>query len=132
MKKRALSFSILALSTASFADVPLTQTVVELSAETSQLSNNNPDWHSESLRVARKLGQRDVKELTLTQTRRFDLADQQISGFYVTPLSEKLTASVGANISPSHRVLAKHGIDATLQYEFAPAWLAHAGLGSKR
>ena len=97
---------MLALSAATFADVPITQTLVELSAETSQLNNSNPDWHSELLRVARKLGQRDVKELTLTQTRRFDLADQQISGLYVTPLSDKLTASVGANISPSHRVLA--------------------------
>lgn len=132
MKKLAFSFLMLALSTASFADMAIAQTVVGLSAETSQLSNNSPDWHSESVRVARKLGQRDVKELSLTQTRRFDLTDQQISGLYVKPLSDKLTASVEANISPSHRVLAKHGIDATLQYEFAPAWLVHAGLGNKR
>ena len=29
-------------------------------------------------------------------------------------------------------MLARYGIDGTLQYELSPGWLAHAGLGNKR
>lgn len=132
MKKWAFAFSTLTATAACFAQTGNPQTLIELSAESSYLSNGSPDWRYETLRVARKLSPRDVKELTLSQTQRFGLDDQQISGLYATPLSDKVTAVLSASISPSHRVLARHGADATLQYEFAPAWLAHAGLSNRR
>ena len=115
-----------------FADTAVPQTQIEISAESSRLSNGSADWRDLSFRIARQRGQRDVRELTLTQTSRFGLDDQQISGLYSAPLTDRLTATLGANISPSHRVLARHGVDGTLQYEFAPAWLVHAGLANKR
>ena len=132
MKNWVVAFSILTVSASSFSEISKPQTLAEFSVESSQLSNNSPDWRDESLRITRKLSQRDVKELALTHTNRFGLDDYQLSGSYSTPLSDKLTAIVGANISPSHRVLAMHGVEGVLQYEFAPAWLAHAGLSNRR
>ena len=136
MKKSPGFLAVLVLSLATvmpaIADNALAQTQVELGAESSRLSNGSTDWQELSLRINQQRGQRDVKELTLTQTSRFGLDDQQISGLYATPLTDRLTAMLAASISPSHRVLARQGIDGTLQYEFAPAWLVHAGLASKR
>lgn len=134
MKKRGGIFSALALAMAmpAFADTAGAQTQVELGTESSRLSNGSPDWQALSLRITHKLSPRDVRELTLTQTRRFGLDDQQISGLYSTPLSDKLTATLGASISATHRVLARHGIEGSIQYEFAPAWLVHAGLANNR
>ncbi|WP_309680683.1 YaiO family outer membrane beta-barrel protein [Polaromonas sp.] len=128
----AIAMPVLATDTNTDSEPAIAQTQLELGAESSRLSNGSPDWRELSARITRKLGPRDVRELTLTQTRRFGLDDQQLSGLYSTPLSDKLTATLGANISPSHRVLAKLGVEGTLQYEFAPAWLLHAGVGDKR
>ena len=111
---------------------PPAQVQAELAAESSRLSNGSPDWRALSLRVARTRGPRQVQELTLTDSSRFGLKDQQISGLMATPLSERLTASLGAQASPSHRVLARHGADGNLQYEFAPAWLLHTAVGFRR
>lgn len=132
MKIQAFYFVMLAVPVASLAQTDTLQTLVGLSAESSQLSNGSPGWHSETLRVARKSNPRDVRELGFTQTRRFGLNDKQIGGLYVTPLSGQATLSLSGRISPSHRVLARHELESTLQYEFAPAWLVHAGLGNRR
>lgn len=132
MKKFGVFFSMLGLVIPAFADSENPQIQIEVGAESSRLSNGSPDWRAQSLRITRKQSPREVREVTLTQTNRFGLDDQQISGVYSTPLSDKLTASIGANISPSHRVLAKQGVEGALQYEFAPAWLLHGGLANNR
>jgi YaiO family outer membrane protein len=108
------------------------RTHAEFSVESSQLSNHSPDWRAKSLRLSQSAGPREVKELTLAHINRFGLDDHQLSASYATALSDQLTASLGASISPSHRVLAKNGLGMALLYEFAPAWLAHAGLRTKR
>lgn len=115
-----------------FADSENPHIQIEVGTESSRLSNGSPDWHAQSLQITSKQGPREIKALTLTQTNRFGLADQQIRGLYSTPLSDKLTATVGANMSPSHRVLAKQGVEGALQYEFAPAWVLHGGLENNR
>lgn len=132
MKNGALAFLILTCSASAFSEIGSATTQAEFSSESSQLSNHTPDWRAESLRISRKSGPRDIAEVTLAHTNRFGLDDYQLSAYGAMPLSDKLTATLGASISPSHRVLARHGVEAALQYEFAPAWLAHAGLGSKR
>jgi YaiO family outer membrane protein len=104
----------------------------EVAAESSRLSNDSPDWRALSLRVARTRGPRQVQELTLTDSSRFGLKDQQIGALIALPLAERLTATLDAQVSPSHRVLARHGVGGNLQYEFAPAWLLHTGVGFKR
>ena len=124
--------SILAVVEPAFSQDTVPQIQVELGVENSRLSNDSPDWRMGSMRLSHKPGPRDVRELTLTQTNRFGLDDHQISGMYSTPLSEKLTATLGADLSPTHRVLAKYGVQGTIQYELAPAWLLHTGLGNRR
>lgn len=107
-------------------------THIELSTDSSRLSNGTPDWRETSLRLTSKLSQQSVRSIEVTQTRRFGLDDQEISGLMSFPLSDKLTASVGASISPTHRVLARQRVEGSLQYEFAPAWLVHGGLSHRR
>ena len=125
-----LSIAVAAMPAA--ADNTAAQTSVELSGEVFRLSNDTPDWRAQSARITYKHGPRDVREVTLTRTSRFGLTDQQIGGVYSMPSGDRLTATLAANFSPSHRVLARHGVDASLQYEFAPAWLLHGGLGNNR
>jgi YaiO family outer membrane protein len=133
MKNHFTSFSFtLVMAIPAYAGATPAQTSVELSAESSHLSSGSPDWRAQSLRLTHKLDQRNVRELTLTQTNRFDLNDIQVTGLYSAPLSGQLTGTLGASISPSHRVLARHGVEGALQYEFAPAWLVHAGLAHNR
>ncbi len=124
--------SILTIVAPAFAQDTGVQTQVEFGVESSRLSNDSPDWRAESFSITRKLGSRDVKALTLTHTNRFGLDDHQLGGLYSVPLSDKLTATLDADISPTHRVLAKHGVQGAVQYEFAPAWLLHGGLGNRR
>ena len=104
----------------------------ELAADSSRLSNGSPDWHALSLRLARTRGPRDVQALAVTNGSRFGLQDQQIGAQVAAPVSERLTATFGAQASPSHRVLARYGVNGNLQYEFAPAWLVHGGAGFQR
>lgn len=107
-------------------------THIELSADSSRLSNGTPDWRETTLRLTRKLSRQSARTIELTQTNRFGLDDQEISGLLSTPLSDKLTATVSGSISPTHRVLARQRVEGSLQYEFAPAWLVHGGLGHRR
>ena len=107
-------------------------THIELSADSSRLSNGTPDWHETTLRLTHKLSRQSARTVELTQTRRFGLEDQEISGLLSTPLSDKLTATVGGSLSPTHRVLARQRLEGSLQYEFAPTWLIHGGLGQRR
>ena len=73
MKRLTGFFSALALTMPVMAGTTIAQTGADLSTESSQLSNGSPDWNELSLRIHRKRGPRDVKELTLTQTRRFEI-----------------------------------------------------------
>lgn len=132
MKTTLLFVALVSLCGWSRSETTTPRTHAEFSVETSQLSNDSPDWRAHSLRLSQSAGPREVGEVTLAHTNRFGLDDHQLSAYYATALSGQLTASLGASISPSHRVLAKGGLETALQYEFAPAWLAHAGLSTKR
>lgn len=129
---RLLALSVgLGLSWPACAQDAAAQTRAEVAAETSHLSNGSPDWREQSLRIVRAQGVREVRELGLVRTERFGLKDHQISGLYSTALSSRLTGSLSAHLSPTHRVLARRGLGGTLQYEFAPAWLVHTGLSTQ-
>lgn len=103
---------------------------VEFATSRQQLSNSSPDWTENAARLSHRWGTRHTSELGVAQTRRFGLDDEQLSGLLVRPLGERLTATVDASLSPTHRVLPTHHLGAMLQYEFAPAWLVHGGLRS--
>ncbi len=103
---------------------------VELATGRQSLSNGSADWTETSARISHGWGTRQLSELGLVQTERFGLRDEQLTGLLVRPLSPRLTASVDASWSPSHRVLARYHLGGMLQYEFAPAWLVHGGLRS--
>ncbi len=105
---------------------------VELATGRQQLSNGSPDWTETSAKLTHRWGTRHAAELGLVHTERFGLRDEQLTGQLVRPLDTRLTATVDASLSPTHRVLARHHLGATLQYEFAPAWLVHGGLRSTR
>lgn len=98
-----------------------------LSTELSDLNRGNRDWSEVSLRYVRLGAPRQSTELAVTGTSRFGLKDSQIDVAHTTPLSPSLVASVQASHSPTARVLPGYSVGASLQYEFAPAWLVHGG-----
>jgi YaiO family outer membrane protein len=100
---------------------------VELSSDTQRLSNNGPDWQETTLRLNRSLGQRQLLEFSLVQSNRFGLHDDQLLALYAHPLTDKLGVTVDASFSPTYKFLAQRSLGLTLQYEFAPAWLAYVG-----
>ncbi len=101
---------------------------VELASGRQQLSNGSPDWTETAARLTHGWGTRRLNEIGVVQTERFGLRDEQLTGQLVRPLDARLTVSADASLSPTHRVLPLHHLGATLQYEFARAWLLHGGL----
>ncbi|MDH5204423.1 MAG: YaiO family outer membrane beta-barrel protein [Hylemonella sp.] len=98
-----------------------------VSTERHQLSRGGPDWSESVFQLQRTRGPRQVAELSLTQSSRFGLHDDQVGAQYSQALTEDLTASAQASSSSSHHFLPRHSLGALLQYEFAPAWLLHFG-----
>ena len=102
--------------------------IVELSVEDQSLSNNSPNFQETTLRLNRWLGPRHIVEFSLVNARRFGLRDNQLLASYVHPISDKLGVAVDASVCQSHNFLARHSLDLRLQYQFAPAWVAYAGV----
>lgn len=103
------------------------QTSVGIHAAREHLSNDTPDWEESSVQLQHQYGTRHHAGVALTQVERFGLRDNQISGMLTMPFGSAVVATAEASISDTHRVLARHAVGATLQYEFAPAWLVHGG-----
>lgn len=103
------------------------QSTVGLTLGNENLSNNTPDWREASVQLQHQYAPRHSAGVAFTRTERFGLQDRQFNVNYARPFGEKLVASIDANASSTHRVLARHAIGAALQFEFAPAWLMHAG-----
>jgi YaiO family outer membrane protein len=107
---------------------PQSRKVVRAAASTQRLNNNLPSWRETTVQYTQQAGSETLLGTGLTRTSRFNLNDWQFNALYSTKLSSALRASLDANVSPSHRVLARYALDGQLHYEFQPAWLAHVGL----
>ncbi len=118
-----------ALAQAGAATPPNT---LELSHDQQSLSNNSPDWRETALRYNRSLGTRHGFDLTALQASRFGLNDDQLLASYVRPLSDKAGLSADASASPGHNFPPQRSLGLTLNYAFAPAWLAYVGLKNTR
>lgn len=94
------------------------------------LDKNNQPWRESSLTAAHSLGKRQVLSGGVQATERFGLRDTQLSGSYTHPFGAVLSATLDATLSPTHEVLARNALGATVHYEWQPAWLLHAGLRS--
>lgn len=105
---------------------------LQLSAEHNRLDKGLADWQEVSLRYSRHWERRELAEVVLTHARRFGQTDSQVEANYVRPFSPRLTASTQLTFSPSHHFLARHSVDAGVQYEFLPAWLLHTRLRHTR
>lgn len=119
------AFALPTLAAAAGFD-PSTTLGVEAAHES--LDNGSDDWRALTLRARRDIAPRELAELTLGETERFGLRDNQLGLLYSTAIGTALSATVDANASSTHRVLARSAVGASLQYEFARGWLAHAGL----
>jgi YaiO family outer membrane protein len=107
-------------------------TTLEVAHERASLSNGQADWRETSLQIDHRYAPRQAAGLALRQTRRFGLGDTAIDLSGSQPLTERATVLLEASVSPTHRVLAKSALGASLQYEFAPAWLLHTGFKNTR
>ncbi len=68
----------------------------------------------------------------VVESRRFGLKDTGCLPATPCRWHHQWVVGLEGNYSNTHRVLAKHGVGLTSQYEFAPAWLAHLGLKHTR
>lgn len=107
---------------------PEIRKVVRAATSTQRLSNNLPSWRETTVQYTQQTGSETFLETGLTRASRFNMDDWQFNALYSTKLSSALRASLDANVSPSHRVLARYALDGQLQYEFQQAWLANVGL----
>jgi YaiO family outer membrane protein len=107
-------------------------TTVRAGASHEHLDNGSPGWRETGAGVQFGFAPRQILDLSLARTSRFGLHDNQFAASYSTPLLDGLTATIDANASDTHRVLARHALGGELQYEFAKGWLAHGGARSTR
>ncbi len=96
------------------------------------LTRGRASWRNESVFVDRKWVDGSVGGVRINTTQRYGLNDSQLEGYYSMPLTQLLRVGIDAQASPSHRVLAKQGLGANAQYEFAKAWLAHGSVRQLR
>lgn len=126
LKLRPLAFLLLPL--AALAQQPTgPQDRVLFLADHGRLDRGFADWNEAAVLLGRHWSNRQVAELGLARTRRFGLDDTRVDFGASLPIDERLTGSLQASASPSHRVLPKYAVGGQLQYEFAKGWLAHAG-----
>ena len=130
MRSRLLPFALLLLPLAALAQQQAgtgPQDRVLFLADHSRLDRGLADWNEATVLLSRHWSNRQLAELGLTRTRRFGLDDTRIDLGGSLPINERLTGSLQASVSPSHRVLPKYALGGQLQYGFARGWLAHAG-----
>ncbi len=124
-RPRLVAVAVLVLAAAAAAQEP--QDRILLQAGRHELDRTNSDWRELTLKLSRRWSPREVAELAVAQTRRFGRDDTQLLLDYSRPWSDRLTGSLQADFSPTHRVLPQGSLGGTLQYEFSPGWLAHGG-----
>lgn len=121
-----LSASMAGLVQAQAAEAPAIS--IRTFASEEKLSNNSPNWRESGVGVKFDLKPRQTLDLAASDVHRFGIHDSQYAFGYTQPLNPKLVANIGATASPTHRFLARHAFTAGMQYEFAKAWLIHAGM----
>lgn len=128
MKNTLLALLIACLSGLTHAQGATTTTTLRTFASEENLSNNGADWREVGVGIKFGLKPRQMLDLSAGDFHRFGLHDSQYAVIYTQPLDPKLVATLGATASPTHQFLAKHAFAGSLQYEFAHAWLVHAGM----
>ena len=123
----ALAMGAPLLAAAQSAELP---TSVELGYAREHLSNDSPDWQDTGIDITHRFGAREYLGVSLHDAKRFGVEDVSAAAFYLMPLSDKVAASIEGSLSPGASFLPQKMLAATLQYEFAPAWLLHGGLKS--
>ncbi len=130
MMRAGLALPALTMALTCAAPALAAGTTVGVDWTRESLGNSLPDWREVTARLQHTLAPREVFDVAITRTSRFGLNDSQLGLYYTVPLSSTVAASVEANASPSHEVLARHAVGGALQFEFAPSWLIHGGLRS--
>jgi YaiO family outer membrane protein len=127
MKHSLFAFLAAGVTGLALAQGAETTTSLRAFASNERLSNGSPDWREAGVGVKFDLNPRQALDLAASDVHRFGMHDSQYALAYSQPLNPKLVASLGATASPTHQFLAKQAFAGSLQYEFAHAWLVHAG-----
>lgn len=96
--------------------------------EHNRLGSSYRDWNELTVGYSRQWSRRELAEIAVSRTHRFGASDSQVEAGYTRPVGSELTLSAQLAFSPSSRVLPRHSAEFGAQYEFMPAWLAHARL----
>jgi YaiO family outer membrane protein len=105
-------------------------TAVELGYSRESLSNDSPDWQDTGVDITHRFDAREYLGVSLHDVKRFGVEDVSAAVSYLRPLTEKVAVSIDGSLSPDASFLPRNSLAATLQYEFAPAWLLYGGLKS--
>ena len=105
-------------------------TSLELGYSRESLSNDSPDWQDTGIDITHRFDAREYLGVSLHDVKRFGVEDVSAAAFYLRPLNERVAASIEGSLSPGASFLPRSSLAATLQFEFAPAWLLHGGLKS--
>jgi len=123
----ALAMGIPLLAGAQTANLP---TSVELGYGRESLSNGSPDWQDTGVDISHRLGEREYLGASLHDVKRFGLEETSAAASYLRPLTDRLGTLVEGSASHGANFLPRTSLAATLQYQFAPAWLLNGGLRS--
>ncbi len=116
-----------ALITIPLSPAAAAETLAGFSAGADNLTAGRESWRHASAFIENGNTGGNIGGLRINHTRRFGLEDYQLEGFYSFRTSERLRLSIDANASPTHHVLARTGVGASLQFEAARGWLLHGG-----
>lgn len=101
-------------------------TTASIGGSVESVSNGSPAWREQTVSLRHQYAKRHGAGIEAGETERFGLRDSRFALDYTVPAGDRLTVTLDAGFSPTHRVLARHAVGAAAQYEFQPAWLLHA------
>lgn len=99
-----------------------------LALEKSELDNGSPDWQEFALQWRRKYPDQQVRYVTLRQTDRFDLTDEELGLGVYLPKPDGWGLTLEASLSPDADVLPESSLSLGITAPLAKGWVGQFGV----
>ncbi len=104
---------------------------IEAGAAYEDLSGGYDSWRERYLAVLKDFGNKKSLRLQARDTKRFSLNDKEVLAGGAFPLSKKISASLEAGWSSTHRVLPEKNCSARIDGTLGEGWLVGVGYAFK-
>jgi YaiO family outer membrane protein len=119
----ALTALLVTARLASAQDAPAAPRVtVEVSAGQHQLSTGGDPWREQELSLRYRHSTRTGGGVTAERLERFGLEDQRVAASLSTGLGRRVTLGGDGEMSPTHRVIARHGASGFAHLSLPAGW----------